>query len=453
MRFGHPGIGLSRILWALALLLGIGPAVGAQNWPSFRGPKASGVADGLNPPTTWDAEQGINILWKTPVPGLGHSSPIVWDDRVFVTTAVSSDPQSPFEHGEPGPRAVQHRSQHSWRVYALDLSTGGIVWQRIVGEGVPKVGRHVKASHANSTPVTDGVHLVAFFASEGLFCFDLDGNLLWKRDLGTLVGGSSELPGEQWGFGSSPIIYQGLVIVQADVQNESFIAAYNLEDGTRAWYVARDEDTSWSTPTLYEGDERAELIVSGTNYFRGYDPLTGQELWRLADGRGVKILTPVVAKDLFFLGGGPSYARPVFYALRAGANGEIPLPEEGETSETVAWKNRAHPQVITPLVYGEHLYVVRNNGILTVYDANTGERLNRWRVGGRGGAFTASPVASDGRIYLASEDGDVFVIKAGTRDELIARNPIGEVILATPAISRGMIIIRSQHHVFGIKEQ
>jgi len=249
------------------------------------------------------------------------------------------------------------------------------------------------------------------------------------------------------------MIGEGLVIVQADTQNQSFLAAYDLEDGTRVWYMPRDEDTSWTTPTIYVGDDRAELIVSGTNYFYGYDPLTGEELWRLADGRATKIPSPIAANGLLFLGGGPSYARPVFYAVRSGASGEIAPVDGEENGGNVAWKNAANPYLITPLVYGEHLYVLRDNGILTVYEARTGKRLNRWRVGGRGGAFTASPVAADGRIYLASEDGDVFVIKAGTSYQLLAENPIGEVIIATPAISEGIIIVRGQHHVFGIKGQ
>ncbi|HEY8228762.1 MAG TPA: PQQ-binding-like beta-propeller repeat protein [Pyrinomonadaceae bacterium] len=438
-----------KSLLALALFLGLASVAYAQNWPSFRGQNGAGVADGNNPPTAWDAEKSINVLWKTPIPGLGHSSPIIWGDRIFVTTAVSSAAHSQFVHGltETGASADDN-SKHSWRVYCVNKNTGRIIWEKVVYEGVPKVKRHVKASYANPTPATDGKHLVIFFGSEGLYCFDLEGKFLWKQDLGTLDGGWSSGPDFHWGFGSSPVIYKHLAIVQCDTQNQSFVAAFNLANGKRVWQTTREEDSSWSTPTIYEGKDRAELITSGTKYYRGYDLLTGKELWRMADGVDVKIPTPVVSNDLYFLGGGSSNARHAFYVVRAGLKGEINPLEAG--TKSIAWQSRQiRPHIVTPIVYGDYLYICTDNGILSQYQAKTGEPTFRARLG-NGGSFSASPVAADGKLYFASEDGDVFVIKAGSTFELLARNAIGEVMMATPAIAGKMIIIRGQNHVFGI---
>jgi outer membrane protein assembly factor BamB len=443
-----------KTIFSLTLALGLAVTAQAQNWPSFRGRNASGVADGGGAPTTWDAEKSVNIQWKTRIPGVGHSSPVVWGDRVFVTTAVSSDPSSTFEHGvSQSVASATDTSKHSWRVYCLDKASGRVLWARIAQEGAPKVKRHVRSSYADPTPATDGKYVVAFFGSEGLFCYDFSGRLLWKRDLGALDGGWTADPNAHWGFSSSPVIYRSLAIVQCDTQGDSFVAAYNLKDGSVTWRAPRDEDTSWSSPTIYENGGPAELVVSGTKYYRGYDPLTGKELWRMADGVDVKIPAPIAAHGLIFLGGGSSQTRRSFYALRAGARGEIALREGATSNKQVAWRNRATPHILTPIVYGDSLYVCGDNGVLTQYQARTGEEVYRERIGGRGLTFSASPVAADGKLYFASEDGDVFVVKAGPAYELLARNPMGEVLMATPAISEGMLIVRGQSHLFGIKER
>lgn len=440
-----------KFLLSLSLCVGLASATHAQNWPSFRGPQASGVADGMNPPVTWDVEKSTNILWKTPIPGLAHSSPVVWGERIFVTTAISSAADSPFVFGlTETAAAARDNSKHVWRVYCMDKNTGRILWEKTASEGAPKVSRHVKASHANSTPATDGKHLVALFGSEGLFCYDLDGKLLWRQDLGVLDGGWTPAKGLFWGFGSSPVIYKNMVIVQCDTQSQSFLAAFNLADGKPVWRTPREEDTSWSTPTILESGNRAELVASGTKYFRGYDPLTGKELWRLADGTDVKIPTPVAAHGLYYLGGGSAHDKLNFYAVRAGAKGDI---KTSAANENLAWQSQAiKPHVVTPIVYGDYLYACSDTGILTQFNAKTGEAGFRGRLG-RGASFNASPVAADGRLYFASEDGEVFVVKAGTTFELLARNPMGEVMMATPAITDKMLILRGQHHVFGVKNK
>jgi outer membrane protein assembly factor BamB len=365
---------------------------------------------------------------------------------------VSSAANSQFVHGVTDtPASADDTSTHSFRVYCLDKNTGRVIWEKAIYEGVPKTKRHVKASYANPTPATDGKKLVVSFGSEGLYCFDFDGKLLWKQDLGVLDGGWSPGPDFHWGFGSSPVIYKHLVIVQCDTQKPSFIAAFNLADGKRVWQTARNEDSSWSTPTIYDRQDGPELITSGTKFYRGYDPLTGKELWRLASGVDVKIPTPIAANDLYFLGGGSSHDRHPFYAVRAGVKGEI-KPSEAD-AKSIAWQSlQIRPHIVTPIVYGDYLYACTDNGVLSQYNVKTGEPTFRARLGS-GGSFAASPVAADGKVYFVSEDGDVFVIKAGPTYELLAKNAMGEVVMASPAIAGKMIIIRGQNHVFGIAEK
>jgi outer membrane protein assembly factor BamB len=424
----------------------------AQNWPSFRGPGASGVVGG-KAPQTWDATKGVNIVWKTEIPGLAHSSPVIWGDHVYVTTAVSSDAKAVFRHGlygdvDPSPDV----SKHSWRVYCLDKRTGKIIWERVAHDGVPKTKRHPKSSQASSTPATDGKHLVAFFGSEGLYTYDADGKLLWKQDLGSLNAGWFYDPDYEWGIGSSPIIYKNLVIVQCDIQKNSFVAAYDINDGHRVWLTPREEIPSWGTPTIYEGQPRPELITHATKFIRAYDPMTGKELWRLSGNSEVTTPTPFVAHNLIFVTNGYRVVQPI-YAIRAGGSGDITLKGGQESSDFIAWsKKRGGPYMSTPVVYGDYLYVCSMQGIIACYNAKTGERLYQQRLG-EGGAYTASPVAADGKVYFTSEDGDVFVVKAGPKYELLATNPIGEVCMASPAISDGMIFIRAEHHVFAIGER
>jgi len=424
----------------------------AQNWPSFRGPGASGIVEG-KAPQTWDATKGVNIVWKTEIPGLAHSSPVIWGDRVYVTTAVSSDAKAVFRHGlygdvDPSPDV----SKHSWRFYCLDKRTGKIIWEKVAHEGVPKTKRHPKSSQASATPATDGKHVVAFFGSEGLYTYDADGKLLWKQDLGSLNAGWFYDPDYEWGIGSSPIIYKNLVIVQCDIQKNSFVAAYDINDGQRVWLTPREEIPSWGTPTIYEGQPRVELITHATKFIRAYDPMTGKELWRLSGNSEVTTPTPFVAHNLIFITNGYRVIQPI-YAIRAGGSGDITLKDGQDSSDFIAWsKKRGGPYMSTPVVYGDYLYVCSMQGIIACYNAKSGERLYQQRLG-EGGAYTASPVAADGKVYFTSEDGDVFVVKAGPKYELLATNPIGEVCMASPALSDGMIFVRAEHHVFAIGER
>ena len=438
---------------ALCLFLCLTVSAQAQNWPSFRGPNASGVAEGKQAmPVKWDAAKSENVAWKTPIPGLSHASPVVWGDKVFVITAISSDAGNlTFKAKDRGIGLARDDARHTWRIYCLDKQSGKILWQQTAHEGVPRARRHVKASQANATPATDGKHLVALMGSEGLFAYDLNGTLIWKQDLGILNPGLASDPSSEWGHSSSPIIYKNLVIVQADGHKQSFIAAYDLKDGKQVWRTERGELPTWSPPTLYEGKTRTELISNGGRFIRGYDPLTGKELWRFNDHeREVKMPAPIVAHDLIFITGGYPPGSPA-YAFRPGANGDISLKEGEESNRFLAYRlSRGSSYTGTPLVYGDLLYICGDNGVLSAYQARTGERVYQERLPS---SFSASPVAADGKLYLSSEDGEVFVVKAGPKFELLATNAMGEALMATPAISDGMLIIRGQNHVYGIAER
>lgn len=430
----------------LVLLLAIAP-LSAQQWPQFRGAGTSGVAASAVP-TTWNLASNQRVLWKAAIAGLGHSSPIVWGDRVFVTTAVSaaSNPQLDVRHG--GISMAADDGRQAWKVFALDRSTGTTLWERTAFDGVPRVKRHVKASHASATPATDGTYVVALFGSEGLYCYDVSGRLLWTQDLGVMNTGMVGDEGVQWGPASSPIIHGPLVIVQNDRQRESFLAAYELKSGEQVWKVDRDEFPSWATPLVTTSNGRSELVVSASKFIRAYDPMTGRELWRLADAETqVKVPSPVAGPGMVIVTGGyPRGSRPI-YAIKPHQQGVIdPAGPSG-----FSWRvERGSPYVPTPLVYGDQLYVLADNGVLSAYDLATGLRLYQQRLDETPLGFSASPIGAGGHVYLASEDGDVFVVKAGKVFELVARNDMNESLMATPAVSGATLIIRGRSHVFAI---
>jgi outer membrane protein assembly factor BamB len=422
-----------------------------DNWPSFRGRHASGIAEGQNLPENWDGEQGVNIKWKTEIPGLAHSSPVVWADRIFVTTALSSRGEATFRHGLYGDGdASDDRSVHQWKVYVLDKTSGKILWEKTAYEGVPREKRHIKATYANSTPATDGRYVIAFCGSQGLYAFDMNGRLIWKKDLGVLNAGAYDAPDYEWGTASSPIIYNDLVIVQCDTQNESFLLAADIKTGKTVWKTIREELPSWGTPTIYPGKERVELITNASNFIRGYDPATGHELWRLGGSSKITAPTPIFSGDLIVVASGRRPEAPIF-VIRAGASGDITLRNEQTSSQHIAWsKQKRGSYMPTPLIYGDYLYVLANQGIFDCYNLKTGEEIYRERLSHQGGGFSASPVAADGKIYLPSEDGGIFVVKAGPHFALLATNQMGELLMATPAISAGMMFVRTQHHLFAI---
>lgn len=442
-------------LFFLLLLLFV-PAVAQKqaskdNWPSFRGNYASGIADGQNLPDTWDGEKGTAIKWKVRIPGLAHSSPVVWEDKIFVTSAISSKDKATFKPGLYGAGdASDDKSVHQWKVFCLDKKTGKILWDKVAYEGEPKEKRHVKSTYASSSPATDGRYVVALFGSQGLYAFDMKGKLVWKKDLGRLDVGAYDLPEYEWGTASSPIIYKDLVIVQCDTSKEDFLMGINIKTGQTVWKTERSEMPSWATPTVYPGKTQAELITNAPNFIRGNDPDTGKELWRLGDSSNLTAPTPIFSGDLIVVASGRRPNAPIF-VVRAGASGDITLPKGQTTSQHIAWsRQKIGSYMPTPIVYRGLLYVLKNQGIFSCFDLVTGEEKYQQRIPHQGSGFSGSPVASDGKIYLPSEDGDIFVVKAGDKFELLGKNSIGQLLMATPAISGGMLFIRGEHDLFAV---
>ena len=429
-------------------------AAGAGHWPQFRGNEATGVAEKQNLPDRWNPATNENILWRTPVPGLAHSSPIVWGDVVFVTTAISSDKNATFKPGLYGDGdAAGDRSRHRWMLYAIDKRTGKIRWERTAAEGPPKNKRHIKSTYASSSPATDGRIVVAWFGSEGIHAYDFNGAKRWSVDLGRVDMGAYDIPSYEWGPASSPIIWNGLVIVQCDTQADSFLLALNAETGETVWKTDRQELPSWGTPTIVNTPAGPELITNASNFVRGYDPKTGRELWQLGGSSKITAPTPIFAGGLHIIASGRAPERPVF-AVKPGARGDLTL-SKGDTANThVAWNKTGRGSYMpTPLAYRGLLYVLANNGVLDAYDLATGKEIYRQRLPLVGSGFSASPVAADGKIYLSNEDGEMLVVEAGETFKHIGTNSMGETLMATPAISEGVMFVRGALTLFAIRQR
>ncbi len=424
----------------------------ARPWGQFRGPGASGNGDGQGAPLEWNAEDGTGVVWKTEVPGLALSSPVVHGDTVFVATAASEAMDETFRTGLYGDvDSVDDGSEHAWKLMALELRTGKVKWETVAATGVPKVKRHLKSSHSNPTPATDGEVVVVMFPSEGLFCFEVDGTLRWKKDLGILNSGWFYDPTYEWGFSSSPILYEGTTIVQVDIQEQSYIAAYSLDDGREVWRTDRDEIPTWGTPTILPAASpsgRDEVITNGTT-IRGYDAKTGEELWTLGPNSEVTVATPIVDNGLAYITANYPPARPI-YAVRPGGRGDISLAAGEASNESVVWsKKRGGVYIPTPLVYRGIYYAMQMNGRLSAYDAVTGEEIYRQRVG-RGGSFSGSGIAADGRLYFTTETGTTYVVRAGRTYELLAENELDEVVMTSAAVSDGLLLIRGLQHLYAL---
>jgi outer membrane protein assembly factor BamB len=421
------------------------------SWPSFRGPQASGIAEKQNLPDRWDAKTGDNILWRTPIPGLAHSSPVVWGNRIFVTSAVSSDPKATFRPGLYGDGdASKDRSLHRWMIYAIDRPTGKIIWERVAHQGEPIDKRHIKSTYANSTPATDGRIVVAWFGSQGVYAYDFSGQFLWKVDLGRLDLGAYDIPTYEWGPASSPIIWNDLVILQCDTQTDSFILALDAATGKTVWKTDRDELPSWGTPTIATTATGSVLVANASNFIRGYDPRTGKELWRLGGSSKITAPTPIFGEGFFVVVSGRGPERPIF-VVRPNAHGDLTLPEGKTASESIVWSRTGRGSYMpTPLIYNGILYVLANNGLFDAYNLKTGEEIYRQRLPAVGSGFSASPVAADGKIYLSNEDGEMLVIAAGEKFNHLATNSMGELLMATPALSDGVMYVRSSASLFAV---
>jgi outer membrane protein assembly factor BamB len=434
----HLYVGLMALLLFLA----------DSDWPQFRGPAASGVASG-SPPIEWNVQSGKNILWKTEIQGLGHSSPIIWGDRIFVTSAVAEKGASNLKTGLYGDiEPVMDEGPQKFNVYCVDRRNGKILWERTAASGVPKIMRHPKSTHASPTPATDGKHVIVSFGSEGLFAYDLSGTLLWKKDFGVLDAGFYMVPDAQWGFASSPVIHEGVVIIQADVQKNSFVGAFDVKTGKELWRTPRNDVPTFGTPAVVPytagGTNGLQVVVNGWHHIAGYDFKTGKELWMLKGGGDIPVPTPVFADGLIIITNAHGSGRPI-YAIRGDASGDIT-----GSKTAIAWSvDRAGNYMQTPLLDRNIGYFCFDNGMLTTYQLSSGEKLYQQRLGGTTG-FTSSPVAATDRLYITNEDGHTFVLAKGSEYKLLGENDIGETVMASAAISGNVLYVRGRNHLFAI---
>lgn len=440
----------TNLLFLLAVTLLGRLVVADSNWPQYRGPHALGVDDSMPLPTSWNVETGANIRWQTPIPGLAHSSPIIWGDRVYVATAVTPG-KAELKVGLYGDiESVDEKEPQQWRLLALDKASGKILWNTLGYQAVPKVKRHTKASHCNSTPATDGKRIVAIFGSEGLFCFDTAGKLLWKKDLGPMDAGYFDVPSAQWGFASSPVIHEGKVVVLCDVQKGSFLAVFNLADGQELWCTPRQDVPTWGTPSVVTANGKTQIVVNGWHHTGGYDFTTGKELWHLDSGGDIPVPTPVFANGLLYLTSAHGKVRPM-RAIRSDASGDITPTEPGATNAAIVWAHaRQGNYMQTPIPVGDALYACFDIGVLTCFDAQTGAIRYSERLSKNGEGFTPSPVSDGRRLYFTSELGNVYVVPVGSKFSLVATNAMNETCMATPAISAGTLFYRTREKLVAI---
>jgi outer membrane protein assembly factor BamB len=420
------------------------------DWPQFRGPQAGGVEESTALPTAWDVKTGRNLLWKTAIPGLAHASPIVWSNRVYVATAVGPG-KADLKVGLYGDiGSASDQEAHQWRLLTLEKANGRIVWDKLGFEGVPKVKRHTKASHCNSTPATDGKRLVAIFGSEGLFCFDMSGEVLWRKDLGPMDSVFFAVPSAQWGFASSPVLYEDKVVVLCDVQTNSFLAVFDATDGRQIWRTPRKDVPTWSTPTVVNVSGKAQILVNGWHHTGAYDFDTGKEIWRHDGGGDIPVPTPIVAHGFAYFTSAHGRFRPI-QAIRLEAHGDITAAEMGATNQFIAWSHaRKGNYMQTPLVLGNLLFGCWDNGVLLCLDARTGKIHYEERVRSGGDGFTASPVSDGRHLFLASEQGDVHVVPVSNTFSVVATNAMEETIMASPALSGGVLFLRTRSQLVAI---
>jgi outer membrane protein assembly factor BamB len=432
----------SLVCW-LAMLSGFQEPV--ANWPEFRGGKSGGVIEDGTLPDSWSTTK--NVRWKTEIPGRGWSSPIIWGDKVFVASVIRQGKEDVAKKGLyfGGERSKPPAEEHQWMVYAIGLDSGKILWEKLAHQGVPQSTHHVKNSYASETPVTDGERVYVSFGNLGVFCYDLDGNEIWTRKwepMPTAWG---------WGPAASPVIYKDRLIVVNDNEKKSFMVALDARTGHEIWKVDRDEKSNWATPFIWENDKRTEIITCGNKKVRSYD-LDGNPLWELGGMSKIVIPTPLAKFGMLYITSGyvMDQVRPIF-AIKPGASGDITLAKNQTSNDWITWfQKQGGPYNPSPIIYGDNVYVLYDRGFLGCFDAKTGaENYHMERIASQ--PFTASPWAGNGKIFCLSEDGDTFVIQAGTKYKLIGKNSLDELSLATPAFARGNLLIRTETKLYCIR--
>lgn len=417
-------------------------------WPQFRGPVGTGVAPKADPPTTWSEEE--NVRWKMELPGSGHATPVIWDDRIYLLAAVATKTDEPAEEPEEEEQAGEGRRgrrmrtpapKHAFQfqVLCLDRKSGKTIWTTTVSEEIPHEGGHPDASQASNSPVTDGKHIYAHFGSRGLYCLDMKGKVKWKKRFGKMTTRN------EFGEGSSPALHGDALVINWDHEGEDFVAAFNKKTGKQLWKVERDEPTNWSTPLVVEAGKKPQVIVSATNFIRAYDLKTGKEVWRCSGMTANTIPTPVAGRGLVYCLSG--FRGNALLAIRYGAaRGDI------SESSTISWKYDKHtPYVPSPLLYHDCIYFLDNNRpILSCLDARSGdENYVQQRLDGLDMIY-ASIVGASNRVYIVGRNGKTMVLKHGSQFEVLATNSLDDGFDASPAIAGDELFLRGRKHLYCI---
>jgi outer membrane protein assembly factor BamB len=433
----------TNLLAALALL-----APPADNhWTQFHGGPRASVAEAKTLPVSWDTKK--NVVWKADIPGRGWSSPVVWEDHVYLTTVVSDrqlrNPQKGLYINDL--QGTTPTGESRWLVLCLDVRTGKTLWQKEVHKGKAPGTIHLKNSYASATPATDGERVYASFGNVGVFCFSRDGKLLWEKRLPPLKTRFG------WGPAASPALYKDRLYIVNDNEEKSYLLALDTRTGREVWRVERDEKSNWTTPYVWVNDKRTEIVTAGTKRVRSYS-LDGKLLWELSGMSVISIPSPFAAGGLLYVTSGYvlDFFRPL-YAIRPGASGDISLKQGEKSNKYIVWcQGLAGPYHPTPIVYGDYIYVLLDRGFLSCYEAKTGKSVyQKQRINPGSSAFTASPWAGSGKIYCLGEDGDTFVIKAGPKFELLGRNSLDEMTLASPALAGGSLYIRTMGKLYRLQ--
>ena len=438
------------VLIVAGMLSPVAPAWAQDNWPQFRGADAMGSSTNANLPDHWSDTE--NVAWKIDIKGRGWSSPIVWGDKIFLTTCINQgeteEPKKGLYFG--GDRAKPPESQHDWKVMCLDLKSGGVLWERTAHTGVPATTIHIKNSYASETPVTDGQRVYAYFGNVGVFCSDLDGKPLWSKTI------EPHKMRFGWGTAASPVVYEDRVYIVNDNDEDSYLLALDARTGEEQFRVPREgEKSNWSTPYIWKNSQRTELVTTGTKLNRSYD-LEGRLLWELGGMSSIAIAKPYSKDDVLYISSGYvlDKVRPM-YAVHPGATGNITLEPEQNSNEFVLWCNReAGPYNPSPLLYGDLIYVLYDQGFFACYDPNTGEAVYKRQRIPEGRAFTTSPWAYGDKIFCLNEDGVTFVIGTGPEFKILYTNTLAEddMGMATPALVGDRLLLRTSARLYCIQK-
>jgi len=419
---------------------------GEANWPCFRGPSCGVVEDKVLP-VSWSTTE--NVRWKIDVVGRAWSSPVVWGNKIFLTTVASEGHVEEAKKGLyfGGNRNKPSSAIHHWIVYCYDWASGKTLWQKTVHTGKPAEPVHIKNTYASETPVTDGERVYFYFGNLGVFCFDLHGKEIWQKRL------DSVKIRYNWGTASSPVLYGKNLFIVNDNDEKSYLLALDKKTGNEVFRVHRDEKSNWVTPYIWKNAKRTELVTCGTGKVRSYD-LEGQLLWELGGMSVIAIPTPVEGNGLLYLCSGyvgDRKNRPI-YAVKAGASGDITPEDEQDTGKYIAWYHKfGGPYNPSPIAYGDYLYILYDRGTVSCYEGQTGKLIyEKQQLAKDAKAFTVSPWVNDSKLFFLSEDGDTFVVQAGPEFKVLGRNALDEMCMATPATLRGNIIIRTLNKLYRI---